>query len=535
MAGASGAGKSTLIEALAGLRRIERGAVRFVDAGGQPVDARIGFVPQDDLIHRDLSLRTTLRFAAALRLPARARGRIDELVDRTLRSLDLADRADVRVRDLSGGERKRASVACELLGQPDVLFVDEPTCGLDPATAAEVVRTLGRVAASGTTVVVTTHHLPDLDRADRLAFIGPGGRLAFVGTAAEARAVARTDDLTALYATTAVPPRPAPARRAAAATADADEAPATPATPARRAPRADRPGGEGRLRRFAHQWRVLTGRNQALLASNRLTMAITFGAPALVVAMMVVLFPAGAAAEPAANPGTAVQSAFWIAFAAFFFGLTAGLLQIVPEAVTVRHEQRSGVGATAYVAAKVTALLPVVIGIGIGMLVALDATDRLPTTGASSRPATAAVVLLTATSALALGLLASALVRDAAQATLALPMLCFPQVLFAGAVVPVADMAGTGWLLSHGMATRWGFEGIGRGLGLADALPAGTGSIGQALDGTPTTALAVLAAVTAGLLVAVVLAVRAGTRPAGPRRARRTPHHRDDARHGRSR
>src|SRR5690606_15914663 len=139
----------------------------------------------------------------------------------------------------------------------------------------------------------------------------------------------------------------------------------------------------------------------------------------------------------ASVPPTALQLPFWTAFAAFFFGLTAGLLQIVPEAAIAARERRAGVGATSYVLSKVASLAPALVVVSVGMLLALHGFDRLPAVPGWSPGALVVTVLLAATSALALGLLASAAVRDSAQATLALPMLCFPQVLFAGAVVAV--------------------------------------------------------------------------------------------------
>ena len=144
IAGGSGAGKTTLLEILAGLRAPSTGQVRHdgarVDAGATR-HSGIGYVPQDDIIHGEMPLRRTLQYAARLRLPAgTSSGQADRVVDEILRELDLADRRDVAVRMLSGGQRKRASIAVELLTRPGTFFLDEPTSGLDPSTSAEVVR-----------------------------------------------------------------------------------------------------------------------------------------------------------------------------------------------------------------------------------------------------------------------------------------------------------------------------------------------------------------------------------------------------------
>ena len=104
-------------------------------------------------------------------------------------TLELTGRSLVPVGQLSGGERKRASIASELLAGPTLFFLDEPTSGLDPARGAELMRTLRGLAEAGTTVVVTTHNPSDADRCDKVAVLAPGGRLAFFGTPAEARAL----------------------------------------------------------------------------------------------------------------------------------------------------------------------------------------------------------------------------------------------------------------------------------------------------------------------------------------------------------
>jgi ABC-type Mn2+/Zn2+ transport system ATPase subunit len=161
IAGGSGAGKTTLLEILAGLQPPSAGKVRhdgFVLGARFGAESRIGYVPQDDIIHLEMPLRRTLRYAARLRLPAGTpAAEADRVVEETMRDLDLADRAEVPVRALSGGQRKRASIAVELLTRPHLFFLDEPTSGLDPSTAADVMRLLRRLSERGVTVVLTTH------------------------------------------------------------------------------------------------------------------------------------------------------------------------------------------------------------------------------------------------------------------------------------------------------------------------------------------------------------------------------------------
>jgi ABC-type multidrug transport system permease subunit len=186
----------------------------------------------------------------------------------------------------------------------------------------------------------------------------------------------------------------------------------------------------------------------------------------LVTVMMATLFRRGAFDPGSAADVGPAQIVFWIAFDGFFFGLTYGLLQIVGEMAIFRRERLAGLSVVAYVASKVTALLPVLAAVSAVLLLVLRALGRLPAVGWHIYALLFVTMLIEATSALALGLLASASVSNAAQAALALPMLCFPQVLFGGAIVPTDEMTTPGRLLSLALSNRHAFEALGRDLDL---------------------------------------------------------------------
>jgi hypothetical protein len=292
-----------------------------------------------------------------------------------------------------------------------------------------------------------------------VVFLTRNGYLAFAGPPAQARRYFGVDDLVEVYHRLASEDTP----RAWAERFAAWRQPVK--APARASARPVRPDGRPSPS-VLWQWWLLTRRNAEVLVRNRLTLAILLGSPVLVTAMMAVLFQPGAfQGRSAADVGPA-QIVFWVAFAGFFFGLTYGLLQIVGEQAIFRREHRSGLSAGAYVAAKIGVLVPVLAVVTAVLLGVLRALDRLPAAGWDVYSSLLVTLLVEALSALALGLLASATVSNAAQAALALPMLCFPQVLFAGAVVPVADMAAPGRWLSLGLANRFSFEALGQALGL---------------------------------------------------------------------
>ena len=181
--GGSGQGKSTLMNALCGLNPANVGEVRLdgvaLSDRSRIAELGIGFVPQDDIVHTELLVEDAIRLSARLKLKLPS-WEIDPLVDRTISRLQLDEHRRKRISILSGGQRKRVSIACELLTLPNVLFLDEPTSGLDPAIEGEFMDLLRRLASSGLTVVCTTHVLQNAHVFDKLAFIH-GGQLVFFG------------------------------------------------------------------------------------------------------------------------------------------------------------------------------------------------------------------------------------------------------------------------------------------------------------------------------------------------------------------
>lgn len=503
IAGGSGSGKTTLLETMAGLRRASSGWV-LVDGEEFTADssrAEFGYVPQDDIIHTELPLRRTLEHSAALRLaPGTPSDVAAAVVQRTLERLDLDQRADVTVASLSGGQRKRASIGVELLTDPHLFYLDEPTSGLDPASSAELMDQLRELADAGTTVVLTTHAPNDLCRCDRVIFLGRDGYLAFIGTPDEAIEHFDVDTIDGVYQTIGAAQDPAelPARFLASEWS-------SELHPSMGWPRRS-PETSVQRRSAWSQWRALTRRNVDLLRSNTLTLAILLGSPAMVVGMMAVLFRPGtfAADQPSVVP--AIQSLFWVAFAAFFFGVTYGLLQIVGEHSIFKRERFAGLGVGGYVASKLALLAPLLTVVNIAMLAVLRGLDRLPANSIGNWLALTVTLVLISVAALTMGLLASAAVSNPAQATLALPMLCFPQVLFAGAVVPTSEMAALGRWFSTVLADRWGFEALGRTFGLDEAAAANPATAGysEAFSGSPVTAWVVLVSIAAVSLTATV-------------------------------
>lgn len=188
--GGSGQGKSTLMNALCGINPATTGQAYINGASladpRQMAAAGIGYVPQDDIVHRELTVTEAITYSARLKLPAGTpRKAIRDLVEETIERLGLAEHKAKNIAQLSGGQRKRVSIATELLAKPSVLFLDEPSSGLDPKTEFDLMSLLRRLAGTDCTVICTTHVLGRAYLFDQLLFVH-GGHIIFNGTPDEA-------------------------------------------------------------------------------------------------------------------------------------------------------------------------------------------------------------------------------------------------------------------------------------------------------------------------------------------------------------
>jgi len=172
--GPSGCGKTTLMRSIVGVQVIEGGTVTVLGhpAGSKELRDRIGYVTQAPSVYDDLTVVENLRFFA------RVLGVDASEVDRCITAVDLDDRRDAVVRNLSGGQRSRASLAVALLGDPELLVLDEPTVGLDPVLRRDLWAMFHRLADRGTAVLVSSHVMDEAERCDRLLLMRDGHLLA---------------------------------------------------------------------------------------------------------------------------------------------------------------------------------------------------------------------------------------------------------------------------------------------------------------------------------------------------------------------
>ena len=172
--GPSGCGKTTLLRSIVGTQLVESGTVTVLGepAGSAGLRRRVGYVTQAPSIYADISARDNVAYYAALY----GRGRDD--TESALGAVGLADHADQLGDQLSGGQKTRASLACALVGKPELLVLDEPTVGLDPVLRVELWKQFRELAAAGTTLLVSSHVMDEAEHCDKLLLMRDGELLA---------------------------------------------------------------------------------------------------------------------------------------------------------------------------------------------------------------------------------------------------------------------------------------------------------------------------------------------------------------------
>ncbi|QDY76108.1 FHA domain-containing protein [Streptomyces qinzhouensis] len=479
--GPSGSGKSTLLKALTGYRPANQGEVlydqRSLYKQFAELRQRIGLVPQDDILHKELTVRKALRYAAKLRFPGdTAAAEREARIEEVLRELKLDIHRDKKITALSGGQRKRVSVALELLTKPSLIFLDEPTSGLDPGMDRDVMQLLRGLADDGRTVLVVTHSVAELSLCDKLLVMAPGGAVAYFGPPDEALNFFGYDTWADVFSAfenyrdydwagrwrgsqhyqlyagepdTAAPPQPAPA--------------------------ADRQLRPPKPQSWGAQLFTLIRRYLSVIASDKGFMGLMVILPA-VLGLVSVVIPAkyGLAPPPTAgkfNPdaGTIILI---IAVGMCFSGAANSVRELIKERVIYERERATGLSRSAYLMSKVIVL---------GLITALQGTiicaigfarRALPAEGLLMPPAVEMCLMVIALgfTSMMFGLIISSLVRTAEKTMPLLVMFAIVQVVFTGVLFKVYGSPGLEqftWL----MPSRWAVAGVGTTLDLGQVMP----------------------------------------------------------------
>ena len=447
--GPSGSGKSTLLSVLSGIRAATEGDVLLngddLHRAFSTLKSRLGYVPQDDIVHRELTVEESLGYTARLRLPpdTSAAERNKRVAD-VVATLELTERRHAPIHRLSGGQRKRVSIATELLTEPSLIFLDEPTSGLDPGLEEALMLLLRELSYKGKTVVLVTHTLDHIELCDAVALV-VDGRLAFFGTAADARAHFEIDHMVNLYTRLKEKAGEAWSKDFAVPAVPVDKDGEREKT--RRAEGAPRPPGVGPLRQLA----VLTSRYfRTVTRDSRNALLLIAQAPLIAYLIGLSLLYGGSDIAYTKPKNTIL---FLLAMTAVWFGCSNAARELVKERAIYLRERLVNLGLVPYVLSKVIVLAAFAFIQCVLLLFILDVWFGVP----GSMGLLLAGMVLASMVGILLGLALSALVGSADRAMTLLPILLIPQVLFTIPAVQM-DMKGPAGIVARAMPTWWAFD-----------------------------------------------------------------------------
>jgi len=530
--GGSGAGKSTLMDVLNGLRPAQQGTVLY---NGQDYyknlasfSTQLGYVPQEDIVHRDLTVERALYYAAKLRLPSdTTEKQIKQRIDEVLNDVEMAFRRKTLVSNLSGGQRKRVSIALELLADPNIFFLDEPTSGLDPGLDRKMMQLLRTLADRGRTIVLVTHATNNIRSCDFVCFLCRGGRLAYFGPPDEAKAYFGKSDFAEIYSTLEPPdgkstiPQDAEARfKQSADFVKYVDAPLKKDTA--RIVNAVAPVAVVKQPKRGNPWKqfgLLSARYLELLKNDRGNLLILLLQAPIIGLVLFLLTASGTfgidvnsdsvvhCQSSASSPyhscaelqqfldgpqgdayiqsqgktkaqlldsgvtdggGNAETTLFIMAFAAVMFGCINGAREIVKEAPIYHRERTVNLGIVPYMFSKITVLgvLCLVQSLVLTAFVSAKAPFPHNTLGTVLPPFLEIYITMALTSlaGLMLGLTVSALVPNNDRAMSIVPLILIPQVIFSGIIFKLNGPLLQ--ILGAFFPARWAMAAMGSTVGL---------------------------------------------------------------------
>lgn len=469
--GPSGAGKSTLLKALTGAQPATAGRVIYAGhdlyANYEQLRTRIGVVPQDDVVHRDLTVRQSLTYAAELRLPSDYdKAARDREVTEVINDLGLAQHQDTLVKKLSGGQRKRVSVAMELITQPTLLMLDEPTSGLDPSLDRDVMKLLREQAHGDRSVLVITHSVANLAECDFVMVLAPGGKLAYYGPPEGVKQRFGTDDYASIFDYIKTEPdkwqaieRQAQMRAGSAAMRNPAPQGPPPQLPRPRPPKVDR------------QWGTLVRRQLKIIISDKSYAALTLLMPiALGIISWVIEGDRGFGPNPPGKPPTAEagQLLLVLVMCGALMGMASSVRELIAEKPIYLRERAVGVQPLIYLTSKACVLA----GLTLIQSILLVSTVRLNKAAPESASlfgdsGTFELILMTFLMTFTtgmIGLFFSAVVTSQEQTMPVLAVSVIVQLLMCGGLIDITGRQPLDFL-SLFIPGRWAF---GMGAGTVD-------------------------------------------------------------------
>ncbi len=455
--GGSGAGKSTVLNAMCGYLQPAEGEVYIngVDLYGNfdSLKKLIGYVPQSDIVYDNLTLHDMLMYTARLRLPKdTAPAEIEQAIDKAIATVELTEKKNSYIKSLSGGQRKRASIAVELLSDPNLLFLDEPASGLDPGTERNLMQSLRAMADSGKTVILVTHSTLQLKMCDKIVFMGKGGNLCYYGSYDEALEFFGVADIVDVYNMIT---DNAPYWR------NAYERQNPPIGKVRKRAAVSSHSTKNRLKQLA----VLSARYIKLVVNDRQRLLLLL----LQAPLLAILISFVADGEEFYQYEMTKSLLFALSCSAFWVGMLNAIQEICKERSVLKREYMTGLSLCSYVSSKILVLGVLCLIQSLMITGVFAIAIGLPDEGIIFSPFIEILLttFLTATASSAMGLFVSSLFTNADRAMTVAPILLMPQILFSGLIFKLDGATET---ISWFAVCRWSMEGYGTTADL-NALP----------------------------------------------------------------
>ncbi|WP_245873683.1 FHA domain-containing protein [Streptomyces phaeoluteigriseus] len=470
--GPSGSGKSTLLKALTGYRPANEGDVLYDNRNLYKQFAelrqRIGLVPQDDILHKELTVKKALKYAAKLRFPAdTTAAERDARIDEVLRELKLDIHKEKKVTSLSGGQRKRVSVALELLTKPSLIFLDEPTSGLDPGMDRDVMQLLRGLADDGRTVLVVTHSVAELAICDKLLVMAPGGSVAYFGPPEEALNFFGYDTWADVFSAFenyrdydwAGRWKGSQHYQMYAADIDAIAPQPVSVTPMQ-AMKPPKPQG------WMSQFVTLVRRYTSVIVSDKGFLGLMVILPAVLGAVSLLIDSGNSLLPNPVNPksgriipnGTATTVLLILAVGACFAGAANSVRELIKERVIYERERATGLSRSAYLMSKVFVLGVITVLQGLLVGVIGFSSREIPAQGLVLGTATmielSIPIMALGFTSMMFGLIISSLVKTAEKTMPLLVMFAITQVVFTGCLFSLNGAVGVNQF-SYLMPSRW--------------------------------------------------------------------------------
>lgn len=451
--GPSGCGKSTLLKLLNGFHKPTKGSISIfgldLAQNYNILKQFIGYVPQENIVHEYLTVEEAMFYTAKLRLGNTVKSNeLQERIDSILTSLKISDNEirNNQIKNLSGGQKKRVSIAVELITQPEILFLDEPTSPLDPETIEEFLKSLKGLCEMGTTVIMVTHKPEDLIAMDEVLFMAKNGHLVYLGKQNNLCNYFESESINKVYKKTS------DAHQAKQLYNKWKANPYNKINDNRKSSNLDSHATTNPFHQF--QWLVL--RYARLKLNNRKNLVVAFSQPLIIALLILLVFPQLKEVNEQGIETGNLGVIFIMALSVVWFGVSNSAKEIVGERAIIQRERAFNLQYVPYLLSKSFVLLALtsiqtLVFLGVLYIGFPDLSDFLWTFIFLSIVGFASVCF---------GLLLSVFSKSTEAVMTMLPVALIPQIVLAGIVHPLENSLTQ--FLSYFTLGRWGTEGIAR-------------------------------------------------------------------------